>query len=83
MLQKVYACAKEGWVFEKALCDSLGLKKYITIFDKFKLWLGPHGTNLWLPDLFQGLGESVSGYCTGERETQAPDLAGQSYSIHL
>ena len=68
---------------DKALCGLLGLKKYIKIFDKFKLCLGPHSTSLWIPDLSQGLGKPVSGYCTGERESQALDLAGHSYSIRL
>lgn len=44
---------------EKALRDSLGLKKYIKIFDKFKLRLGRHSTELWIPDLSQGLGKPV------------------------
>lgn len=69
--------------WRKALCDSLGLKNYIKIFDKFKLWLGSHNTDLWIPDLFQRLEKPFAGYCSGERETQAVDMAGQSYSIHL
>lgn len=79
----VYACVFKKWVLEKALFDSLGLKKYIKILDEFKLWLGPHSSNFWIPDLSQGLGELVSGYCMGEREIQALDSAGQSYSIYL
>ena len=51
---------------DKALCGSLGLKKYIKIFDKFKLCLGPHSTSLWIPVLSQGLGKPVFGYCTGD-----------------
>lgn len=74
---------KEGWVLEKALCDSWGLRKYFKIFDKFKLGLGPHSTNLWIPDLSQGLGKPVPGCCPGKREIQALSWAGQSYSIHL
>ena len=70
-------------VLEKALCDSLGLKKCITIIWQAQIMAGPHSTELWIPDLFQGAGQSVSGYCAGERETQALELAGQSYSIHL
>lgn len=69
--------------WRKARCDSLGLKKYIKIFDKFKLWLGSHNTDLWIPDLSQCLGKPFAGYGPGKRETQAVDLAGQSYSIHL
>lgn len=60
----VYASAQEEvWVLEKALCDSLGLK----IFDKFKLWLDPHSTNLWIPDLSQCLAKPICGFCMREK----------------